>query len=117
MPPKKRAAAVEAAVDAEIVYPVEDTYLSGIPHAPLTTSPAIAERLLRTGAFRAEAPEPETDPETGEPLPVQVLELGESDELVRILDHYDPPDPPPAEDAQQPEGPAEDAGPSDSPEV
>lgn len=93
-------------IDVAIVFPVAGAFLHGVPAVPTTTTPDVAERLVRTGAFRYEAPEV-VDGESNEIL---VSELPEG--ALAAIDHYDPIEPAseaePAPDADpQPETPAE----------
>ncbi len=92
-------------IDVAIVFPVAGAFLNGVPAVPTTTSPDIAERLVRTGAFTYDAPEI-ADGETHE---ISVSEL--PDGALAALDHYDPIEPAEAEPAPeadpQPETPAE----------
>lgn len=91
--------------DFATVFPVEGTYLNDVPHVPTITDDATAARLVRTGAFRYEAPEATE----GEQAPeILVSELPES--ALAVLDTYDPPDAP---TSTEPDGPPE-GGPPDS---
>jgi hypothetical protein len=72
-----------------VVYPIEGHLLIGVPAAPVRTTPAIAERLVRTGAFGREG--------SGEAVPL-------SEAAVAALDFYDNlPDQPLSEAVPAPE--------------
>lgn len=89
--PKPKPVPSEVLEGPAIVYPVEGSFLAGVPHVPTVTDDATAARLVSTGAFRYEAPDlPDPDPDTGvtdAPL-VEVAAL--SDEARAALDFYAP---------------------------
>lgn len=68
-----------------VVHPVAGMFLVGVPHRPLIAPEAIAERLVRTGAFTSEPP----PSSTGALHESEVIEFPEAS-LAAALDFYSP---------------------------